>query len=106
MNNGVQQGDRNVVTRGSEASADSRCLIIDTGLVQSPVGRFATARHKIVKMELNRRSNDCHGTREAGLQDLAYVIVKYAVAWRCGCEFVVVTTPNLTDLLSSELPGI
>ena len=80
MINGIQQGDRNVVTRGSEASADSRCLIIDTGLVRSP-------GHEVVKMELNRRFKDCHGTRQAGLQDLAYVIVKYAVAWRCGCEF-------------------
>jgi hypothetical protein len=65
VNKGAQQEDRNVVARGSEASADNRCLIIGTGLMRSPVGRIATARQETVKMKLYRRFNRCRNTRPA-----------------------------------------
>jgi hypothetical protein len=92
VNGGVHRADGNVAVRDSEASADNRCLIIDTGLVQSPVDRIATARH--AKCEDGALSSVQpllqHGasTRQAGFQYLAYVIVEYAVAWRCGCVAV------------------
>jgi len=35
VNKGAQRVDGSVVTRGSEASAGSRCLIIDTGLIKA-----------------------------------------------------------------------
>jgi hypothetical protein len=84
MNNGAHRVDGTVETRGSEASADKRCLIIGIGSMQCPVGRIATARHGNVKMrlycELGSTAVTQGTTRQAGLQDPVYVIARYAVA--------------------------
>jgi hypothetical protein len=101
VKSGAQRVHGGVERRGSEASADNRCLMVGTGLLQCPVGQIATKTRRCEDEALSSvqqvsRQGTC--TRQAGL-DLGYVIVELCSGlrlWLRGCNFVEVTTPNLT----------
>jgi hypothetical protein len=49
VNRGAHRAAGNVVVRGSEASADSRCLIIGTGMMGCPKGSGRDRLYKDAK---------------------------------------------------------
>jgi hypothetical protein len=91
VNSGAHRVDGSVETRGNEASADNRQLIIGTGLIQCAVGRIATARHEDVKMKPYRQFGSTavtgdHATTRVTRSGIRHCEISSGL--KCGCVAV------------------